>query len=498
MNSSNRIMRKHVLSKVMTPRKAARFIRDGMNIACSGFTSCGYPKVVPLALAERIRRGDSVRIGLITGASVGEELDEHLASAGAIARRYPYQTGNLISRVINEGSTMYHDIHLSRVAEQVRCGFLGNLDIAIIEATCIMEDGGIVPTTSVGVSPTFVREADGIIVEINTVQPLELNGMHDIYMPDSPPRRVHIPITDPSQRIGSSAIPCDPDKIIAICWSDMPDRTRLLTPVDDISQGIARHLVDFINRCVRGRLYDDLPPLQSGVGGIANAVMGGILASDWTRISLWSEVIQDAIFDLIDAEKLTFASATALALSPAGLKRFYDNIEKYREKIILRPQEISNSGEVINRLGVVAMNTALEADIYGNVNSTHTLGSTIVNGIGGSGDFSRNAFLSIFMTPSTARDGTISRIVPCVTHVDHTEHEVHVIVTEQGIADLRGLDPRERAVVIIENCAHPDYRDSLRDYYRKAAKESGGHIPILLDEAFSWHKRYRDRGTMLP
>ena len=261
----------------MAPRKAARFIRDGMNIACSGFTSCGYPKVVPLALAERIRGGDSVHISLITGASVGEELDEHLASAGAIARRYPYQTGNLISRVINEGSTMYHDIHLSRVAEQVRCGFLGNLDIAIIEATCIMEDGGIVPTTSVGGSPTFVREADGVIVEINTAQPMELNGMHDIYMPDSPPRRVHIPITDPSQRIGAPAIPCDPDKIIAICRSDMPDRTRLLTPVDDISQGIARHLVDFINRCVRGRLYDDLPPLQSGVGGIANAVMGGSL-----------------------------------------------------------------------------------------------------------------------------------------------------------------------------------------------------------------------------
>ena len=142
MNSSDRVMRKDLLSKVMSPRRAARFIRDGMNVACSGFTSCGYPKVVPLALAERIRGGDPVRVSLITGASVGEELDEQLASAGAIARRYPYQTGNLISRVINDGSTMYHDIHLSRVAEQVRCGFLGNLDIAIIEATCIMEDGG--------------------------------------------------------------------------------------------------------------------------------------------------------------------------------------------------------------------------------------------------------------------------------------------------------------------------------------------------------------------
>ncbi|MBN1614710.1 MAG: succinate CoA transferase [Deltaproteobacteria bacterium] len=498
MSTEDRVLRKDLLSKVMTAREAARLIRDGITLACSGFTSCGYPKVVPLALAERVRKGDPVRINLITGASVGEELDEELASVGAIARRYPYQTGDMIGRAINDGAVMYHDIHLSRVAEQARCGFLGHLDIAVIEATAIMEDGSIIPTTSVGASPTFIHKADGVIIEVNTAQPMELAGMHDIYTPENPPRRQPIPITDPSQRIGRTSIPCDPGKIIAICRSDMLDKTRPLAAISETSQGIARHLVGFFNRCVRGKLYDDLPPLQSGVGGIANAVMGGILASDWTGISLWAEVIQDAIFDLIDAGKLACASATSLTPSPEGLTRFYRNIETYREKIILRPQEISNSAEVINRLGVVAMNTALEVDIYGNVNSTHTLGNCVINGIGGSGDFSRNAFLSIFMTPSTARGGTISRIVPCVTHVDHTEHEVHVVVTEQGVADLRGLDPRERAEVIIENCAHPDYRDALRDYYRRAVKNVGGHIPFLLDEAFSWHARYRERGTMLP
>lgn len=498
MSVEDRILRRDLLSKVMSAPEASRLIRDGMTLACSGFTSCGYPKVVPLALAERIRGGDPVRINLITGASVGEELDEELAAVGAIARRYPYQTGDVISRAINDGGVMYHDIHLSRVAEQVRCGFLGHLDIAVIEAVAIREDGGIIPTTSVGASPTFVDAADGVIVEVNTAQPMELAGMHDIYMPEKPPRREPIPVTDPSQRIGYTSIPCDPGKIIAICRSDMLDKTRPLAAISETSQGIARHLVDFINRCVRGKLYDDLPPLQSGVGSIANAVMGGILASDWTGISLWAEVIQDAIFDLIDAGKLTCASATSLTPSPEGLTRFYRNIEAYREKIILRPQEISNSAEVINRLGVVAMNTGLEVDIYGNVNSTHTFGNRIVNGMGGSGDFSRNAFLSVFMTPSTARDGAVSRIVPHVTHVDHTEHEVHVVVTEQGVADLRGLDPRERAEVIIENCAHPDYRGPLRDYYRRAVKETGGHIPLLLDEAFSWHARYREKGTMLP
>ena len=497
MNIRNRIYNDALVSKVMEANEAALFITDGMNLGCSGFTYCGYPKALPLALAERVKRGESIKIGLVTGASTGVELDDALASVGAISRRYPYQTGKIINREINDGNTMYHDIHLSRVAEQVRCGFLGHLDIAVIEATAIMEDGSIVPTTSVGASPTFVSEADNVIVEINMVQPMEMVGIHDIYVPVDPPHRQPIPITDPSQRIGRIAIPCDPGKIIAICRSDRLDGTRPLAAVNDVSRSMAANLIDFVNRKIRGCFYRDLPPLQSGVGGVANAVMGGILESEWTGLLLYSEVIQDAILDLIDAGKLTFASATSLALSPEGLRRFYRNIERYRDKVILRPQEISNSPEVLNRLGVVAMNTAFEVDIYGNVNSTHMFGSNIINGIGGSGDFSRNAYLSIFLTPSTVRDGAISRIVPHVTHVDHTEHEVHVIVTEEGVADLRGLDPRERAEAIIENCTHPSYRDALRDYYRRAAKQTGGHIPVLLDEAFSWHMNYNRTGRMV-
>ena len=112
--------------------------------------------------------------------------------------------------------------------------------------------------------------------------------------------------------------------------------------------------------------------------------------------------------------------------------------------------------EIIRRLGVIAMNGMIEADIYGNVNSTHVMGSRIQNGIGGSGDFARNGYLSIFMAPSTAQKGTISTIVPMVSHVDHTEHDVQVVVTEQGLADLRGLSPRQRAHLIIEKCASAD------------------------------------------
>ncbi|TXI25270.1 MAG: propionyl-CoA--succinate CoA transferase, partial [Roseateles sp.] len=144
-------------------------------------------------------------------------------------------------------------------------------------------------------------------------------------------------------------------------------------------------------------------------------------------------------------------------------------------------------------------NGLIEADIYGNVNSTHVMGSRIQNGIGGSGDFARNAYLSIFMTPSTAKGGAISCIVPMVSHVDHTEHDVQIIVTEQGLADLRGLSPKERAALVIERCAHPDYRPLLRDYFERARRDAPGqHTPHQLGEAFAWHQRYLQQGRMLP
>ncbi len=193
---------------------------------------------------------------------------------------------------------------------------------------------------------------------------------------------------------------------------------------------------------------------------------------------------------------LKLASATCCSLSEAGFRKLFDNIDFFKDKIILRPEEISNHPEVLRRLGVISINTAIEMDIYGNVNSTHVQGKKMMNGIGGSGDFSRSASLVIFTTSSVAKDGDISSIVPMCPHVDHTEHEVMVIVTEQGYADLRGLSPKERAVKIIENCAHPDYRDKLMDYFNRACEQMPCQTPHILDEALSWHTKFEKTGSM--
>ena len=82
-----------------------------------------------------------------------------------------------------------------------------------------------------------------------------------------------------------------------------------------------------------------------------------------------------------------------------------------------------------------------------------------------------------------------------VSNVDHTEHDVDILVTDQRLADLRGLSPRERAEVIIENCVHPDYKQEIRDYFERA-KELGGHTPHILEEAFKFHTRLKQTGSM--
>lgn len=494
----SRVRDKNLHGKIVSAEEAAAIIKPGMNIGTSGFTPVGYPKAVPLALAKRMEK-EPFKINLWTGASVGKELDGALAAVNGIHKRMPWQCNSILRNAINSGQVEYIDLHLSESAQLSRYGFLGGkVDIAIVEACAITEEGHIVPTTSLGNTASFVQSADVIIVEINTTQPLELEGMHDVYVPLDPPNRQPIPIVKANDRIGTPYIPCGPDKIKYIVPCDIGDDVQPFAPIDEDSQAISDFIIDFFKHEIKaGRLPKNLLPLQSGVGSVANAVIGGFVNSDLENLEVFTEVIQDGMLDLIDAGKLKFASGTSLTPSPEGLARFYKNIGSYRQKMMLRPQEISNSPELARRLGIIAMNTAIEFDIFGNVNSTHIMGSKMMNGIGGSGDFARNAYLIFFVTPSTAKNGAISSIVPMCSHFDHTEHDTAIFVTERGLADVRGLSPRERAKVIINNCAHPDYKPMLLEYYERAEKATKkAHTPHLLAEALSWHVRLMETGTM--
>ena len=484
---------------ILSAQEAAELINHNDNIGLSGFTASGSPKVVTSALAERALKeheaGREFKVNIFTGASTNQWADGALARANAINRRTPYQNTPDLRLRINAHDCHYFDLHLSELAQKFRYGFFGDLDVAILEVSQVMDNGEVVLGTGVGNVPTYARHAKKIILELNAKLPTEMYGLHDIYLPADPPYRREIPIYKPSDRVGEPTVKLDPAKIVGVVHSDNYDGIKGFTELDDTTLQIGANVCGFlIGELKAGRLPKEFLPIQSGVGNVANAVLFGLGdAPEIPQFEMYTEVMQDAVIELMKLGKCKFGSSCSLTLSDKMEAEVLHNLDFFRDKIVLRPSELSNSPEVIRRLGVIAMNTALEADIFGNINSTHVLGTRMMNGIGGSGDFTRNGYVSIFSCPSITKGGLISNIVPMVAHVDHSEHSVDVIITEQGVADLRGLDPVQRARVIIDNCAHPMYRPLLNEYLSFGKT---GQTHLTVEAALAFHSAFKNTGDM--
>ncbi|MEM6553102.1 MAG: succinate CoA transferase [Planctomycetota bacterium] len=483
----------------MTAEEAAELIPHGAALGCSGFTPAGAVKAVPRALAAKAKRlhaaGQDYKLKVLTGASTGSAFDDAMAEANCISWRAPYQSSKTLRKRINTQETQFLDIHLSHVPQLLTFDFLPTLDYAVVEAVDVTRDGRVYLSTSSGISAAALRHAKEVIIELNRHHAVRLNEMHDVFTLPKPPQREPIPIHHPTSKIGTPFAKVDPSKIVAVVETDESDGIAPFREPDAVSQTIADHIVKFlVDEMAAGRVPQEFLPVQSGVGNVANAVMTGLgAAEDIPDFYMYSEVFQDALVDLMADGRLLGASTTALTLSDGELQRIYDGMDFFAERIVLRPQELSNNPGIVRRLGVISINTALEMDIYGNVNSTHVMGTQLMNGIGGSGDFVRNAFLSILVAPSLAKGGAISAVVPMVSHLDHNEHSVQVLVTEQGLADLRGKGPIERSRAIIESCAHPDFRDYLHRYVEDAPP---GHIRHDMSRCFELHQAFINDGTM--
>jgi len=499
-NRSDHLAKRSGAFPELSADEAAALIEHGSTVGFSGFTPAGAAKAVPRALARRAEamheRGEPMQIRVLTGASTGNALDGALTEADAIAWRAPYQSCPQLREQINNQQIEFVDMHLSHVPQMMEFGFFGRIHYAVIEAVDVTADGRVYLSSSGGISPTCLHHADRVIIELNRHHHARLAEMHDVSMLPTPPHRSPIPIHHPLSKIGTPFATVDPHKIVGVVETDEADGVSGFPAPDEVSNRIADHVVRFlVGEMQAGRLPEAFLPLQSGVGNVANAVMAGLgQHAEVPPFFMYSEVFQDALVDLMEQGRLLGASCTSLTLSDPFMQRVYDNMDFFSSRIVLRPQEISNNPGVIRRLGVIAINTALEVDIYGHANSTHVCGTKLINGIGGSGDFMRNAYLSIFVAPSLAKSGAISAIVPMASHVDHNEHSVQVVATDQGLADLRGLGPIERARKIIDNCAHPMYRDELHRYLAEAP---GGHLRHDLTRCYAFHRNYLETGHML-
>jgi len=503
VDATERVKCKELLNVISDPVSVVKDIipRRG-TIACSGMGQMSTPKVIPEALAKYVEEtGEKFELSIYTTGSAAPELDGNLAKVGLISRRYAYQNNPVIREKIDRGLVHYYDIWIGEFGRHLKHGFLegkcGPVDVAIIEAIEIEEDGSIIPSLSVDHIPNFVELAKKVVIELNVARPAELRGIHDIYLPRP---REPIPITAVDQRVGSPSVRCDPKKIAAIVVSQSLEKEVFYGKPTAIEEKIVENLFEFLSSEVaKGRLKKSLYPLQTGIGPVGDLIGSKLVEYDFNNVEVWTEIAQVSYLDALDAGKVSSISGAVLYVPPWDRKRWdqlIGNLSEYKKHVVLRPIEITNSHEMITRFNVISMNQAVEIDIYGSVNMSHILGGNVINGVGGSGEFARAAYLSIFLMPSTARDGKVSRIVPMATHVDIPDHDVDVVITEHGWADLRGLSPRERAKEIIEKCASPDYRDMLWSYFEKACKRVGGHMPHLLEEAFSLHKRFMETGSM--
>jgi len=470
---SDRIECKELRNRIIAPEEAFPLVTDRCTLAISGFTKSGEPKrFLPALAAHLAAHAPDTRVALFSGASLSEEVEGPLAPF--IGKRGPYMSSSASRKLIHAGAMEFTDVHLSQFARNLLYGFYGDVDLAVIEASRIRPDGSVVLSSSVGIAAEAVARAKKIVIEVNTAIP-DYTGFHDIVLPTVPPRvGWPLPITNVNDRIGTHYLPIDLNRVAGIIESAVPDYSVAFRACDDTDRRIAANVVDFLVKCRDWLGWGKrLPPIQSGVGNVANAIVGELYDSPFEKIRFWTEVFQDGMLRFVEDDgKFEAASATAVSFSSGAHREFLRWFDRCRDKLVLRPMWLSNSAELISRLSVIAMNTPLEVDIYGHVNSTHVDGSKVVNGLGGSGDFLRNAYLSIVHTPSTRRlkDGrTVSCVMPYVRHIDHTEHDIKAIVTEQGIAlntDIRS--PRRLAADIIEHCAHPHFQGLLRQYLRMA------------------------------
>ncbi len=475
---AGRVRSKGLRARIMGAAEAVeRFVPERGSIAFSCMGGSSLAKEVPEALGRSAASGRKYDLTLLTGGATTARFEAAVASVG-IRRRFPYLSGPA-RKAVNEGTVEFFDTRIGEFPEFVRRGYFTGgqpIDVAVIEATAIDERGRITPSLSLDALPAFADASRRLIVELNERKP-DLTGLHDIYRVRA---GVAVPIRGVRDRVGRPYVEVPISKIAAIVLTDRPEEpSAAYSPPVPADRGIAQTVAAFLEKELASKAWTRFT-LQLGAGPVAAALLDAL---SFRKLDIWTEGIPSRWTEAL-GDKVRGISSTAMYLLPGDervLDEAFQHLAKLRRDVVLRPYDVSNSLEVIGRLGVVTVQQAIEVDVFGGANTSH-IGSEVHNGVGGSPDFDRAARLVVVVLPSTASGGRFSRIVPLLASPDIPRQDVDVLVTDQGWADLRGLSARERAEAIIDRCSHPTFRDRLEEYWR-SAKAKGGHLPFDLDAA---------------
>lgn len=480
-------------NRITSAANASELIKDGMTVAMSGYAMAGYPKAIPAELVRRKKDGQKLAINLITGANV-PWLDELLGAAEVIKGRVPMCASRVLSSQVNSQRVSYVEQQMCKMPRLLRSHSFGNIDVLVVEALAVTDEG-LIPTTSVGLTSYLLEAANEIIVEINSAQPEILFGMHDVYVPKPIPATEPIPLTSCTDRFGATFIPFDMSKIKYIVETDKPENEVQPAAPSPQSKKIGEILFNLLRKEYQKKGGCLIPPIQLGFGNIADAIAELLQTSEFTNLQFFCGGISENILKLLQSGKASAISTAGISMNE-NVAKLLEEIDNVHDKLVLRNGDMINNAEIIGRLGVIALNTGIEIDIYGNVNSSHIGGNNVVNGIGGGANFAQNAGLSVVLIPSVSKGGAISNIVPMVSHQDICEHDIDIVITENGYADVRGLDDHQRAQAIISNCAADEYKNQLYDYFEKS-KALGGHHPQDPRLAYEWYTRLKETGAML-
>ena len=449
-----------------------KVLKHAKTIAFGGMGGQSVPKIIPGIIGENSE--SFTDLTLYTGGGTTKSFEEKISKAG-IGRRF-YYLSDLESRsAVNAGKILIMDYSVSKYSRLLNSNPATKIDVAVFEATSIEKDG-VVLSLSVDSTPSLVDASKKVIIELNMKKP-NLNGLHDIYTAKD---GEIIPLTKTSQRIGSRYLKIAPKKIGAIIYSNEDEGNASSygsapLEISEISNNVWEVLRDHIK-------FRNSMPLQVGAGSVASSLVDN---SPFDKLKIWCEIAPTKWADYLDS-KIAAISASALYNIPGDenyTRKFLDHYNEYTGKVVLRPNNITNSPELISRLGVIVIQQAVEIDIFGAVNVSHINGN-IHNGVGGSIDFCSNGKYVVVVLPSTANKGRKSRIVPMSNCIDVPRYMVDFVVTEIGITDLRWKDPRERAISIINNCAHPKFRDLLLKYYNSIEPS---HMPFDLNGIIKWN-----------
>src|SRR5690606_21758490 len=414
--------------KKVTAQEAMRALKSGYRIFVTG--NCSVPQVVMEAMNERAPQLENLKLIQVLTIGKADYVKPELAPHLRVNSLF---ISDNVREAVNDGRADFTPVFLSEIPRLFKSGRLP-IDVALIQVTPPDRNGYCSYGVEVGVTKPAAESAKLVIAEVNP----------------------HMPRT-----LGDSFIHVS--KIDFVVEVDYPLPDIEMAGSSSEQEAIAEHLA---------ALIPDGATLQMGIGGIPNAVLKNLV--NHQHLGVHTELFSDGVVDLVERgvitnERKTFHPGKIVAGFVLGTQRLYKFVDD-NPIIELHPTEYVNDPfNIAQNDRMVSINSAIQVDLTGQV-CADSIGTRFYSGVGGQIDFVRGAARSrggmpIIALPSTARGGTISRIVPILdpgAGVVTTRNDVHFVATEFGVADLYGRSIRERIRLLID-IAHPKFRAELSE-----------------------------------